>query len=130
MKVLYSLNDLDQFLESFNEINFVPTMGNLHAGHLKLVTEASKLQGTTLASIYVNPLQFGPNEDLDIYPRTLDKDLIELERIGCDAVFCPASDFAKNAIKLTANPILSTKLCGISRPHFFDGVISILNHFF
>lgn len=130
MKVLYSLNDLDQFLESFNEINFVPTMGNLHAGHLKLVTEASKLQGTTLVSIYVNPLQFGPNEDLDIYPRTLEKDLIELERIGCDAVFCPASDFAKNAIKLTANPILSTKLCGISRPHFFDGVISILNHFF
>ncbi len=130
MKVLNSLNDLDKFLSTCGEINFVPTMGNLHEGHLKLVTEANKFDGVTLASIYVNPLQFGPNEDLDIYPRTLDQDLIHLETIACDAVFCPASDFAKNAKKFSANSILSKKLCGISRPHFFDGVITILNHFF
>ena len=130
MKVFNSLNDLDQFLNSCGEVNFVPTMGNLHDGHLKLVTEANKFEGVTLASIYVNPLQFGPNEDLDVYPRTLDQDLKHLETISCDAVFCPAPDFAKNAIKISANSMLSKKLCGISRPHFFDGVITILNHFF
>ena len=130
MKVLNSLNDLDKFLSSSEEINFVPTMGNLHYGHLKLVTEANKFDGFTLASIYVNPLQFGPNEDLDVYPRTLDQDLMHLEKISCDAVFCPAPDFAKNAIKLSANSALSKKLCGISRPHFFDGVITILNYLF
>ena len=74
-------------------------MGNLHDGHLKLVSEANKFEGVTLASIYVNPLQFGPNEDLDVYPRTLDQDLKHLETISCDAVFCPAPDFTKNAIK-------------------------------
>lgn len=130
MKVFNSLNDLNQFLDSSGEVNFVPTMGNLHDGHLKLVTEANKFAGVTLASIYVNPLQFGPNEDLDVYPRTLDQDLKHLETISCDAVFCPGSNFAKNAIELSANSMLSKKLCGISRPHFFDGVITILNHFF
>ncbi len=130
MYVLNSLNDLNQFLESSEAINFVPTMVNLHDGHLKLVAEANKFHGVTLASIYVNPLQFGPNEDLDIYPRSLDQDLTYLENISCDAVFCPKSDFAKDAPKLSANLLLSKKLCGISRPHFFDGVISILNHFF
>ena len=130
LHILNSINDLNQFLRSFEDINFVPTMGNLHAGHLKLVSEANKFNGATLTSIYVNPLQFAPNEDLDIYPRTLDQDFIKLEKISCDALFCPEPDFASNAIRLSANPMLSNKLCGISRPHFFDGVITILNHFF
>ena len=105
-------------------------MGNLHDGHLSLVHESNKFSGITLVSIYVNPLQFSPNEDLEIYPRTLDADLRKLNASSCDAVFCPEANFAKDAKKLSANPLLAKKLCGISRPHFFDGVVSILNHFF
>ena len=130
MQIINSVKDLDKFLKQSNEINFVPTMGNLHAGHLSLVSEANKYNGITLVSIFVNPLQFAPNEDLDIYPRTEKKDLIELEKVNCDAVFFPEPDFSEGTKKLYANSELSKKLCGISRPHFFHGVISILNHFF
>ena len=130
MQIIRSVKDLDKFLQQYEDINFVPTMGNLHAGHLSLVSEANKYDGITLVSIFVNPLQFAPNEDLDIYPRTEKQDLKELEKINCDAVFCPEPDFAEGAKKLYANAELSNKLCGISRPHFFHGVISILNHFF
>ena len=87
MQIINSVKDLDKFLKQSNEINFVPTMGNLHAGHLSLVSEANKYNGITLVSIFVNPLQFAPNEDLDVYPRTEKKDLIELEKANCDAVF-------------------------------------------
>ena len=130
MQIISSVKDLETFLQQYEEINYVPTMGNLHAGHLSLVSEANKYDGITLVSIFVNPLQFAPNEDLDIYPRTEKQDLKELEKINCDAVFCPEPDFAEGAKKLYANAELSNKLCGISRPHFFHGVISILNHFF
>ena len=130
MQIISSAKDLETFLQQYEEINFVPTMGNLHAGHLSLVSEASQHNGITLVSIFVNPLQFAPSEDLDIYPRTEKQDLKKLEKINCDAVFCPEPDFANRAKKLHANAELSNKLCGISRPHFFHGVISILNHFF
>lgn len=130
MQIIRSVKDLDKFLQQYEDINFVPTMGNLHAGHLSLVSEAKKYDGITLVSIFVNPLQFAPSEDLDIYPRTEKQDLKELEKINCDIVFCPEPNFAKGAKKLNANADLSKKLCGISRPHFFHGVISILNHFF
>jgi len=130
LQIIRSVKDLDKFLQQYEDINFVPTMGNLHAGHLSLVSEAKKYDGITLVSIFVNPLQFAPSEDLDIYPRTEKQDLKELEKINCDIVFCPEPNFAKGAKKLNANADLSKKLCGISRPHFFHGVISILNHFF
>ena len=130
MQIINSAKDLDKFLQQSKEINFVPTMGNLHAGHLSLVSEANKYNGITLVSIFVNPLQFAPNEDLDIYPRTEKQDLIKLENANCDAVFFPEPNFAEGAKKLYANSELSKKLCGISRPHFFHGIISILNHFF
>ena len=130
MQIIRSSKDLETFLQQHEEINFVPTMGNLHAGHLSLVSEANKYDGITLVSIFVNPLQFAPNEDLDIYPRTEKQDLKELEKINCDSVFCPEPNFAEGAKELFANAELSNKLCGISRPHFFHGVISILNHFF
>ena len=130
MQIIRSVKDLETFLQQYEDINFVPTMGNLHAGHLSLVSEANKYDGISLVSIFVNPLQFAPNEDLDIYPRTEKQDLKELEKINCDTVFCPEPNFAEGAKKLNANADLSKKLCGISRPHFFHGVISILNHFF
>ena len=130
MQIIRSVKDLETFLQQYEDINFVPTMGNLHAGHLSLISEANKYDGITLVSIFVNPLQFAPNEDLDIYPRTEKQDLKELEKINCDSVFCPEPNFAEGAKELFANAELSNKLCGISRPHFFHGVISILNHFF
>ena len=130
MKVIHSKEDLENFVKSCDEINFIPTMGNLHDGHLNLVRESRKFDGSSLVSIYVNPLQFAPNEDLATYPRSLEADIKKLELLSCDAVFCPKNDFSSDAPRLIANPILAQKLCGISRPHFFDGVISILSYFF
>ena len=75
MQIIRSVKDLEAVLQQYEEINFVPTMGNLHAGHLSLVSEAKKYDGITLVSIFINPLQFAPNEDLDIYPRTEKQDL-------------------------------------------------------
>ena len=87
MQIIRSVKDLEAVLQQYEEINFVPTMGNLHAGHLSLVSEANKYDGITLVSIFINPLQFAPNEDLNIYPRTEKQDLKELEKINCDVVF-------------------------------------------
>ena len=70
-------------------IGFVPTMGNLHQGHLNLVREARKLCDVVVVSIFVNPIQFGPNEDFDNYPRTLEQDQPLLADVGCDLVFAP-----------------------------------------
>ena len=70
-------------------IGFVPTMGNLHQGHLNLVREARKLCDVVVVSIFVNPIQFGPNEDFDNYPRTLEHDSHLLAEVGCDIVFAP-----------------------------------------
>ena len=130
MEIIYSKEDLENFIKSCDEINFIPTMGNLHNGHLNLVRESRKFKGSSLVSIYVNPLQFAANEDLAIYPRSLEADIKKLELLSCDAVFCPENDFSNDAPRLIANPMLAQKLCGLSRPHFFDGVISILSHFF
>ncbi len=71
-------------------IGFVPTMGNLHQGHLNLVREAKKLCDVVVVSIFVNPIQFGPNEDFDSYPRTLEQDQRLLAEVGCDIVFAPS----------------------------------------
>ena len=71
-------------------VGFVPTMGNLHEGHLNLVREAKKLCDVVVVSIFVNPIQFGPNEDYANYPRTLDKDSQLLADVGCDIIFAPS----------------------------------------
>ena len=86
-------------IKDFNETALVPTMGNLHDGHLSLLSKAKEVGETVLASIYINPLQFGVNEDFDNYPRTLDDDLLKLEKAGCDFVFCPSEDILKNIMK-------------------------------
>jgi pantoate--beta-alanine ligase len=111
-------------------IGFVPTMGNLHQGHLNLVREAKKHADVVVVSIFVNPMQFGPDEDLDAYPRTLDNDASLLNALGVDAIFLPSVDdiYAKGLEQQTfvEVPGLSYMICGASRPGHFRGVATIV----
>lgn len=107
----------------------VPTMGNLHEGHINLLEIAREKNFLPVVSIFVNPLQFGPNEDLDKYPRTLDNDLEILEKNNCHGVFIPQ----ENEILKNIEPIeapFADKLCAKSRPGHFNGVITIVNKLF
>ncbi|GAA0372495.1 pantoate--beta-alanine ligase [Bowmanella denitrificans] len=111
-------------------IGFVPTMGNLHHGHLRLVKEARKVTDVVVASIFVNPLQFGPDEDLAAYPRTMAHDLAALESLGVDVVFTPQVDdiYPRGLEQQTfvEVPGISYMICGASRPGHFRGVATIV----
>jgi len=115
-------------------VAFVPTMGNLHAGHLDLVTEARAKADRVVASIFVNPLQFGPNEDFDRYPRTLSDDCLRLDPVGCDLVFAPSVDemYPRGRLNLSqvAVPGISQLLEGEFRPGFFEGVATVVSILF
>lgn len=113
-------------------VAFVPTMGNLHQGHLSLVRQAKKTSDIVVVSIYVNPLQFGPNEDFDAYPRTLDNDKQLLIEESVDYLFLPSdSDIYPRGkalhTKVDAIENLTNKLCGASRPGHFTGVTTVVN---
>ncbi|MEE3002962.1 MAG: pantoate--beta-alanine ligase [Pseudomonadota bacterium] len=130
MKIFNNSQSLKEHLRKYKEINFVPTMGNLHSGHMSLISRAEQDSGITVVSIFVNDLQFGPNEDLHSYPRTQKEDLFKLEQIGVDAVFIPTSeniypDGSENHTKVKV-PTLSKKHCGISRPIFFEGITTVI----
>ncbi len=111
-------------------IAFVPTMGNLHAGHVALIQHATERADFVVASIFVNPLQFGANEDLDSYPRTLVADQSKLLEAGCNLLFTPdAQDMYPQGMAqqtIVSVPGVSTGLCGGSRPGHFDGVATIV----
>ncbi|AWL10869.1 Pantoate--beta-alanine ligase (AMP-forming) [Saliniradius amylolyticus] len=111
-------------------IGFVPTMGNLHHGHLKLVKEAKQKCDIVVASIFVNPLQFGPDEDLASYPRTLEHDLAALESLGVDVVFTPSvHDIYPRGLEqqtFVEVPGISYMICGASRPGHFRGMTTIV----
>ena len=114
-------------------IGFVPTMGNLHEGHLNLVREARKLCDTVVVSIFVNPIQFGPNEDFDSYPRTLEQDQRLLAEAGCDIVFAPTVEqMYGNKPRLTNISVggITNDLCGLQRPGHFDGVAVVVTKLF
>ncbi len=113
-------------------VGFVPTMGALHAGHLSLVREARRRAQLVVVSIFVNPLQFGPNEDYSQYPRTLEKDCALLEPAGVDVVFAPASEemYPKGATTIVDVEDLGKKLDGLSRPGHFRGVATIVSKLF
>ena len=107
----------------------IPTMGNLHSGHINLLNLASNKNYNPVVSIFVNPLQFGPSEDLETYPRSLEQDLEILKEHNCHGVFVPKQEeILKNIENLIAP--MSNKLCGKSRPGHFDGVITIVNRLF
>lgn len=112
----------------------VPTMGNLHAGHLGLVTQAKAHADRVLVTLFVNPSQFGPGEDFERYPRTLDADLEALARVGCDAVFVPAvatiyPEGLPPRTRVCPGP-LAEQLCGADRPGHFEGVATVVLRLF
>ena len=114
--------------EQNERIAFVPTMGALHLGHLTLVKEAKRLADRVVVSIFVNPTQFGPNEDFAKYPRTFTEDLALLAPIGVDWVFAPsaASMYPSGFQTYVTNRSLATELDGAMRPGHFDGVLTVV----
>lgn len=109
-------------------VAFVPTMGNLHAGHLRLVSEARKKADRVVVSIFVNPTQFGAGEDFETYPRTERKDREKLEAAGVDLLFLPsvAEMYAPDAKTVVSVAGLSELYCGTSRPGHFNGVATVV----
>lgn len=120
--------------QSGKRIAFVPTMGSLHAGHVRLMQEARHHAQAVVASIYVNPLQFGQNEDFDSYPRTPSHDKVALLSAGVDVLFRPAeSEIYPRGITaqtFVEVPGLSNELCGAFRPGHFRGVTTVVNRLF
>lgn len=138
MQRIYTADELRTTLKAQHSIAFVPTMGNLHDGHIALVTLAKQHAQCVVASIFVNPLQFGPNEDFASYPRTLEADCKRLEEAGADIVFIPSvtemyPDFdgtqLNQSMTISAPPIAS-ELCGASRPGHFSGVATVVMKLF
>lgn len=116
-------------------VALVPTMGNLHEGHLSLVRAAGRHAVRVVTSIFVNPAQFGEGEDFDRYPRTLEQDLATLENEGCDLAFVPDADQLypfglDRAVMVRAAPDLAGRLEGRFRPGHFDGVVTVVARLF
>ncbi|KPW92466.1 MULTISPECIES: pantoate--beta-alanine ligase [Pseudomonas syringae group] len=115
-------------------IALTPTMGNLHSGHAALVAKAAQRADFVVATIFVNPLQFGPNEDLATYPRTLAADQEKLLQAGCNLLFTPSvEDMYPHGMAdqtLVSVPHLSQGLCGASRPGHFEGVATVVSKLF
>ena len=138
MHVFTQLADLRRQVSAWKaeglRIGFVPTMGNLHAGHFALVELAKQRADKVVASIFVNPTQFGPNEDYARYPRTEQRDCDGLQAQGCDAAFLPGADVmypfgAKNTVQMHV-PGITDILCGAYRPGHFNGVATVVARLF
>lgn len=120
--------EIRRLRRSGGDVGFVPTMGYLHAGHLGLVRRARAENAGVVVSIFVNPLQFGPAEDLSSYPRDLGRDVALLEAQGDLIVFAPSADemYPRPMATHVALPALSQTLCGLSRPTHFSGVVTVV----
>jgi pantoate--beta-alanine ligase len=134
MEVLRSLDAMREWRASLapkKRVGFAPTMGNLHAGHIELINVIKQQSDVVVASVFVNPMQFGGNEDLDAYPRTLEADLAKLEASGTTAVFTPTTTdiYPDGVSQHTAVdvPGLTDVLCGASRPGHFRGVTTVVS---
>ena len=129
MKVVHTLKDLRQAMHPASRRVLVPTMGNLHEGHLRLIDTAHRHGEQVIASIFVNRLQFAPHEDFDRYPRTLDRDCEMLASRGCDLVFAPDEQTfypQPQTFKVHPDPALADILEGHFRPGFFTGVCTVV----
>lgn len=113
-------------------IGFVPTMGALHEGHLTMMRQSIEYNDITVISVFVNPLQFGPNEDFDAYPRQIDQDVAAVQKIGVDYVFYPSvEEMYPHSLEITLNVgRLASVLEGAKRPGHFEGVVTVVNKLF
>jgi len=133
-----SVSELRQYIQHWNDhqqsIAFIPTMGNLHQGHLSLIEKGQSLCDRSICSIFVNPMQFGPNEDFNHYPRTLDQDIELLESVACDLVYMPtASELYPQGLEGISQIIvtdLTDTFEGAHRPGHFTGVATIVAKLF
>ncbi|PNS07978.1 pantoate--beta-alanine ligase [Solilutibacter silvestris] len=138
MQILTELSGLraalGQWRRAGQSIAFVPTMGNLHAGHYSLIAQARQLADRVVASVFVNPTQFGPNEDYARYPRTPEQDAAGLAAAGCDVLWLPGVDTmypfgADHAVSMHV-PGITDVLDGAARPGHFDGVTTVVSRLF
>jgi pantoate--beta-alanine ligase len=136
MKFVTSITEMKRMIKegraSNQSIGFVPTMGYLHDGHLSLIAEAKKQTDIVVVSIFVNPLQFGPNEDFDRYPRDIDRDMMLAESAGADLLFFPSKEEMypeEPVVTVTVHKRVDA-LCGNSRIGHFDGVATVLTKLF
>lgn len=138
MQVFHTVNGLRDVLNKHRQkghrIGFVPTMGNLHDGHLALLKQAAQTNDIVVCSIFVNALQFGLNEDWDQYPRTFDSDCQKLREIGCNYLFYPEDkEMYPNGLDTQSRvvcPTMTDVLCGASRPGHFEGVTTVVSKLF
>jgi pantoate--beta-alanine ligase len=129
MKLIHTIAELREALQQYRHPAVVPTMGNLHAGHLALVRQAKPLGDVTISTIFVNRLQFAPHEDFDTYPRTLEADCAHLEAAGCDIVFAPKETELypqPQTFKVHPPTEIADILEGHFRPGFFIGVCTVV----
>ncbi len=133
MQIAHTIEELRQHLRGAQRTAFVPTMGNLHDGHMALIDQAKTLGDLCVASIFVNRLQFLPHEDFDSYPRTWESDCAKLKARGCDVLFAPReSELYPEAqtFKVQPDPVLADILEGQFRPGFFTGVSTVVMKLF
>ncbi|HSN19553.1 MAG TPA: pantoate--beta-alanine ligase [Usitatibacter sp.] len=132
MELIHTVAGLRERLRNETSVAFVPTMGNLHAGHLALVEEARRRGRCVVASIFVNRLQFEPGSDFERYPRTLEADRAKLAAAGCHVVFAPDEHemYPEPQEIVVAPPKLAEQLCGDFRPGHFQGVSTVVTKLF
>ncbi|WP_257173062.1 pantoate--beta-alanine ligase [Staphylococcus capitis] len=135
-KIVTTINDMQEIVKSYRSqgktIGFIPTMGALHDGHLKMMRMSVENNDVTVISIFVNPLQFGPNEDFDAYPRQIDQDVKAVESINVDYVFYPSvEEMYPDQLDITLKVgRLAEVLEGAQRPGHFEGVVTVVNKLF
>lgn len=136
MKIVKTISEIREIVKDWRKaghsIGLVPTMGYLHKGHGSLIEQSVKNNDKTVVSVFVNPTQFGPNEDLEKYPRDIERDSKLVESIGGDIIFNPESSEMYSSSNYTSIKVegLSDKLCGITRPTHFAGVCQVVSKLF
>lgn len=136
MQIVTTIKEVREIISQWKKqnltIGFVPTMGYLHEGHQSLIAKSVSQNNKTVVSIFVNPMQFSPNEDLESYPRDLEKDAILCEKTGADLIFHPQPEeiYSPNFCSFVDMNVLTDNLCGKSRPIHFRGVCTVVSKLF
>ena len=133
MKIIHTIKELREWRNCVQDVAFVPTMGNLHNGHLSLVAHAKQAAKHVVVSVFVNRIQFGEGEDFDQYPRTLEQDAEKLAKLDVDVLFAPDErELYPNGVQnyFIEPPALQNELCGAFRPNHFRGVTTVVSKLF